>query len=163
MSCCFLGLHLRHLEVPRLRSYICFLFVCLFVFLGPQVWHMEVPRLEVKSELWLPAYTTATTPPNLCCVCDLHHSSRQHQIFNHWVRPGIKPASSWTLVGFVTADPLWELPIFLFSLPVPQLFATSSPLFPFFLSGFAISRPDIMAIAIKWKHSFLSDFSTFLS
>ena len=27
----------------------------------------------------------------------------------HWVRPGIKPASSWILVGFVSAAPQWEL------------------------------------------------------
>ena len=28
-----------------------------FCFLGPHVRHMEVSRLGVKSELWLPAYT----------------------------------------------------------------------------------------------------------
>jgi len=27
----------------------------------------------------------------------------------HWERPGIKPASLWILVGFVTAKPQWEL------------------------------------------------------
>ena len=31
------------------------------LFLGPHPQHMEVPGLEVKSELQLPAYTTATT------------------------------------------------------------------------------------------------------
>ena len=35
-----------------------------FVFLGPHPWHMEVPRLGVKSELQLPAYTTATVTPD---------------------------------------------------------------------------------------------------
>ena len=39
---------------------IFFVCVCLFVFLGLHPWHMEVPRLGVKSELQLPAYTTAT-------------------------------------------------------------------------------------------------------
>ena len=34
-------------------------FFCFFVFLEPQLQHMEVPRLGVKSELQLPAYTTA--------------------------------------------------------------------------------------------------------
>ena len=33
--------------------------VSVCVCLGPHPWHMEVPRLEVKSELQLPAYTTA--------------------------------------------------------------------------------------------------------
>ena len=29
----------------------------------------------------------------------------------HWMRPGIKPVSSWTLVGFITTEPWWELPL----------------------------------------------------
>jgi len=33
----------------------------------------------------------------------------------HWVRPGMEPVSSWTLVGFVSAAPLWEFPILWFS------------------------------------------------
>jgi len=43
---------------------------------------MEVPRLGVKSELQLPAYTTATATQDLSYVFDLHHSSQQHQILN---------------------------------------------------------------------------------
>ena len=43
--------------------------------------------------------------------CDLHHSSGQHC----WRRPGIQPASSWILVGFISVVPQWELPLsFLF-------------------------------------------------
>ena len=45
-----------------------------FCFLGPHVQHMKAPRLEVKSELQLPAYTTATATKDLSCICDLHHS-----------------------------------------------------------------------------------------
>ena len=26
----------------------------------------------------------------------------------HWVRPGIKPTSSWVLVGFITTEPQWD-------------------------------------------------------
>ena len=48
--------------------------------LHPQ--HMEVPRLGVESELHLPAYTTAIAMWNPSCVCNLHHSSRQHQILD---------------------------------------------------------------------------------
>ena len=33
-------------------------------FLGLHLWHMEVPRLGVESELQLPAYTTATAMPD---------------------------------------------------------------------------------------------------
>ena len=53
-----------------------------FFFLGPHLGHMEVPRLVVQLELQLLAYTTATATLDLSQVCDLHHSSWQHQIFN---------------------------------------------------------------------------------
>ena len=43
---------------------------------------MEVPRLEVKSELQLPAYVTATATQDPSCFFDLYHSSRQRQILN---------------------------------------------------------------------------------
>ena len=43
---------------------------------------MEVPRLGVKSELQLPAYTTATAIPDPSRIFDLHHSSQEHGILN---------------------------------------------------------------------------------
>ena len=43
---------------------------------------MEVPRLEVKLELQLPAYTTATATWDLSHSCNLRHSSWQGQILN---------------------------------------------------------------------------------
>ena len=58
-----------------------YLFVCLH-FLGLHLWHMEVPRLGVKSELQLPAYTKATAMWDLRRICDLHHISQPHQIPN---------------------------------------------------------------------------------
>ena len=51
-------------------------------FLRPHPQHMEAPRLGVELELQLPTYVTATAAPDQIQVCDLHHSSRQHQIFN---------------------------------------------------------------------------------
>ena len=53
-----------------------------FAFLGLDLRHMEVPRLGVKSELQLPAYTTATATPDPSPVCDLPHSSGQRRILN---------------------------------------------------------------------------------
>ena len=41
---------------------------------------MEVPRLGVQLELQPPACAIATR--DLSCVCDLQHSSQQHQILN---------------------------------------------------------------------------------
>ena len=58
------------------------LFIYLFSFLGLQVRHMEVPRLGVEMELQLPAYTTAIAMQDLSLVCDLYHSSWQHRILN---------------------------------------------------------------------------------
>ena len=43
---------------------------------------MEGPRLGVELELQLLVTATATATPDLSCICDLHHSSRQHQILN---------------------------------------------------------------------------------
>ena len=57
-----------------------FFFFFFLRFSGLHLRHMEILRLGVQSELQLPAYTT--TMPDLSCVCDLHHSSRQCQILN---------------------------------------------------------------------------------
>ena len=43
---------------------------------------MEVPRLGVKSEVQLPAYTTATATPDLSRIFDLRYNSQQRCIPN---------------------------------------------------------------------------------
>ena len=48
-----------------------------FLFLGLHLQHMEVPRLGVESELQLLAYTTAIATWNLSSIQDPHWSSRQ--------------------------------------------------------------------------------------
>ena len=63
------------------KEFVC-LFIYLSIFLGPHPQHMEVPRLGVKSELQLPAYTTATETQDPSGICDLHRSSQQCQILN---------------------------------------------------------------------------------
>ena len=89
-----------------------FFFFFLF-FLGSHLQHMEIPRPGIESELQLPATATATQDPS--CVWDLHDSSQQPESLTHWQRLGIKPTSSWILVGFVTAElqgkVLWILSI----------------------------------------------------
>ena len=42
-----------------------FVFCFVFCFLGLHMWHVEVPRLGAQSELQLPPYTTATTTKDL--------------------------------------------------------------------------------------------------
>ena len=55
---------------------------CFVSFLGLHLQHIEGPRLGVKLELHLPAYTTATATQDVILVCDLHHSSQQHRILH---------------------------------------------------------------------------------
>ena len=92
--------------------YVFLLFV-LFCFSVPCQWHMEIPRLEIESELQLPAYTTPMAMQDPSRVCDLHHSSRQHCIPDHWAKPKIKTASSWILVRFISPLPQREFPLLL--------------------------------------------------
>ena len=63
----------------RLGTDMVFSFFFLF---GLHLQHMESPRLGVESELHLLAYTTATATPDLSWVCNLHQSSWQSQILN---------------------------------------------------------------------------------
>jgi len=39
----------------------------------------------------------------------------------HWVRPGIKPMSSWTLIGFIITEPWQELRLHILSITSHQL------------------------------------------
>ena len=69
------------LEVFSLFEVLFFIFFFhFFHMLHPR--HMEVSRLGFKSELQLPAYTTATATRDPSRVCDLHHSTWQGQILN---------------------------------------------------------------------------------
>ena len=71
---------------------------------------MEVPRLGVELELQLPAYATtkALGIRAVSATCTTAHSDAGS--LTHRVRPGIKLASSWILVRFISAAPQWELP-----------------------------------------------------
>ena len=77
---------------------------------------MEVPRLGVE----LGCICWPTPQPQQRCIQDMSvtypvaHSSTG--FLTHWVRPGIKPASSLILVGFVSTAPQWELFFFFFNL-----------------------------------------------
>ena len=79
-------------------------------FLGPHPWHMEIPRLEVESATAAGLYhshsnVVSWTAPATYTTA---HGNARSGSLSHWVRPGTKPASSWILVGFVTAEPWWE-------------------------------------------------------
>ena len=77
-----------------------------FVFLGLHPRHVEVPRLGVELELQLPAFATATATPYPRLVCNLYHSSQQYQILNSLSktrdRTCIPMDTSWAF------NPLWH-------------------------------------------------------
>ena len=60
-----------------------------FSFLGSYLRHMKVPRQKVKSQLQLPAYTTATATLDPSRVCNVHHCSWQR-----WIRNPLSEARS---------------------------------------------------------------------
>ena len=57
-------------------------FFFFFFLLGLHLQHVEVPKLGIKLELQLPAYARAIAMQDPSHVCDLHHSQQQCQIFN---------------------------------------------------------------------------------
>ena len=71
---------------------------------------MDVPRLGGKSKPQLLAYITASATQDPSHVCDLQHSSQQHQILTHWVGPGIEPTSSWIPVRLLTTELQQQFP-----------------------------------------------------
>ena len=75
---------------------------------------MEFPRLGVKSELQLPAYTTAIgntgSEPHLSVTYTTARSNAR--LLFHWAEPGIEPTSSWTLVGFISTWDMMSAPNF---------------------------------------------------
>ena len=70
-----------------------FILIYIFFFLRPHLWPMEVPRPGVKSEMQLPAYTTATATQDPSRICDLDHSSWQCGI----LKP-LSKARDWTRI-----------------------------------------------------------------
>ena len=67
----------------KLEIRTAFFFFFFFRFLGPHLWHMEVPKLRTESKLQLLAYsTTATDTQDPSHIWNLHNSSQQCQILN---------------------------------------------------------------------------------
>ena len=62
--------------------FMCLDFFFFFSYLGLHLWHMEIPRLGVELELQLSTYTRTTTMPDSICICELHHSSWQCWLLN---------------------------------------------------------------------------------
>ena len=86
-------------------------FFFFFGFLGLYLQHVEVARLGVKLEPQLLAYTQ----PGQCGIKAMSSTYTTAQgntgSPTHRARPGIEPASSWVLGGFVATVPQWKFPL----------------------------------------------------
>ena len=99
-------------ELPLLQSFLVLVLVLRRE--GLHLLHLEVPRLGIESELQMLAYSPATAIPDPSYVSNLHHSSEPCWIagyLTHWAGPGVKPTSPWILsrFGFFTTKTQWEL------------------------------------------------------
>ena len=95
----FLGLHVQHMEFPRLGSNQ-----------SCSYWPVPQPqqhRIEAESV----TYTTA------------HVNARS---LTHWARLGIEPASSWILVGFISTEPQQELNVILNNVCITESWASKA-------------------------------------
>ena len=74
---------------------------CDWLVLGLHLRHMEVPRLGVELELQLLAYTTATATWAPSRIFDQHHDSWQRQILNPLIEASDQTCSLMDTSWFV--------------------------------------------------------------
>ena len=75
--------------------------------------HMAYRSSQARGRIGTTAaslcHSNTRSEPHLSHICNT-------KSLTHWARPGIEPASSWILVGFLSTEPWQELPVCLFSL-----------------------------------------------
>ena len=102
----FLNIALKRIRFPliciAINLYLFTLFCMhIFFFLWLYLQYIKVLGLRVQLELQVPAYATAMATMDPSCPCEPCHSLWQCRPLTHWEMPGIEPASSWTLYGFL--------------------------------------------------------------
>ena len=91
------------MKLRKVIEFVCpALFFLSFFFFFPQGRTKEYESSQARGQIGTPAPS-------------LHHSHSNSESLTHEARPGIEPVSSWILVGFVSAEPQWELPVQFFS------------------------------------------------
>ena len=104
-----------HVVLPKLHWALEIILVCLFIYLSLKghtcgLWRFPGKGSDQSCSCHSNSHsTTATATPDPSYDCDLHHSSRQHRLFNPLSEAGIGPASKWILVRLVPAEPRREL------------------------------------------------------
>ena len=67
-----------------------------------------------------PSHSNTRSKPPSATYTTAHSNNRS---LTHWARPGIKPASSWILVRFISTEPQWELLFFKIGKNITYIFA----------------------------------------
>ena len=100
---CTFKLCISHLVLSYSFSFFLSFSLSLFFFLSfsfslwRHLWYMEIPSPEVKSELQVQPYTTATAHLIRAASSTYAVPCGNSGSLTHWVRPGIEPTSSGTL------------------------------------------------------------------
>ena len=84
-------------------SFLFFVFVFLLFMTAPVAYRSSQARDRIGASGLRHSHSSVGSKLR---SCDLHGNTRA---LTHWARLGIEPASSWMLVGFVPAEPQWEL------------------------------------------------------
>ena len=126
-----------------------FHFLC-FIRLPPA---MEFPRLGVQRKLQLLAYTRATAMWDLCCICDLQHSSWQHQILNPLSENRDQTCILRILVRFVTCWATTGMPhIIDISVFLAQIYSPSSFCKVYYNPAFSINISQLWLYKSKYMY-----------
>ena len=81
----------------------------IFCFLGPHLRRMEIPRLGVKLELQLRPMPQPRQRQIQATSAIYTAACGNAGSLTHWARPGIEPASSRILIGFISTELQREL------------------------------------------------------
>ena len=76
-----------------------------FLFFFFRAAHAVYGSTQARGRIGAPGASLHHSHSNTRSKTAAHGKARS---LTHWVVPGIKPMSSWILVGFLTAEPQWE-------------------------------------------------------
>ena len=119
---------------------------------------MEIPKLGVESEVQLPAIATATATQIQAVSVTYTTAHGNAGSLTHRARPGIKPASSRILVGYVTAEHWRELQSLFSLMSLRTMVAGNRSLF---LIGLALNTKQNMSaepIKLNGMGHFMAEF-----
>ena len=129
----------RYIICKCFLLFIAFLsfFLSFFFFFFSFFWATPIARGNSRAKGWI----GAPQPCQIWAASVTHTTAYSHaRSLTHWVRPGIKHASTWILVRFFSTEPQWDLPIaYLFMLLQVSFREQNSGFASFFFFFFTFS------------------------